>query len=454
MPTASYTDNVVCRICNTRLFDWEPEDDPEFEHLIHSGSCRRFQKGPPKTPMLKDIGFLDLSLQYDFPELCLFHNAHTFCNRIEQCRSEFLEADILQLLPKCLRGEALTWFNKSRSDQDLSKCMQAMKAQFPQTAPQAAPQEAPQAINQSAYHASEYHCCKLCNASFSSTARLIRHTQESNCNKPSCRQCEKVFSSGNQLHLHLREECQKQLYRRSSYSPTPLPVYSSLTPRILSPPPEENRASLPPSLPLSPPPTYRMLSPPPPTYKVVKNFLTVEDLYARYAPQYLKVDDLFRMFGRRSARSSAIPTSARSSTIPTTSIAPRPISMRHRGWRLAEKGDGSTKTAKTTKTINKTTKTKTKTSPFVGTPLQPIPYKSALPLQRSRSTSCPMAPRPTATPYCFSPPCELRPKAHNTTKHQILDAHHSHASYHRCPTSSMLAPKQHAHTSQSTRRSF
>ena len=215
MPTASYTDNVVCRICNTRLFDWEPEDDPEFEHLIHSGSCRRFQKRPPKTlipkptPIPKDIGFLDPSLQYDFPELCLFHNAHTFCNRIEQCRSEFLEADILQLLPKCLRGEALTWFNQSRSNQDLSKCMQAMKAQFQQAAPQAAPQPAPQSAPQpmESSQAPKYHYCKLCNASFSSTARFIRHTQESNCNKPACNRCNQIFTSRNQLYEHLRTKC-------------------------------------------------------------------------------------------------------------------------------------------------------------------------------------------------------------------------------------------------------
>ncbi|KAL2058745.1 hypothetical protein ABVK25_000036 [Lepraria finkii] len=493
-PTSKDPDTVICQACRTSLYDWEPDDDPMQEHYLRSKSCIRFpskssptmmmfaqdvtallqkrsqasllkdQKGSsrqasaqgaplqassPKAlqPSPKDIGFLDPSLQHDFPELCLFHDSNAFCDHLERCRSGFGDADILALLPKCLRGEALMWFNQAKY-QDLAVCLQALKTRFSQVS-QAAPQEAPHAINQSACHASEYHHCKLCNASFSSMARLIRHTQENICDKPSCSHCEKVFPSRNQLHIHLREECQKQLHRRSSHPPTPLPAYSSPlpTPRILSPPPEENRALLPPS----PPPTYRILSPPPPTYKLVKNFLTVEDLYARYAPKYLKVDDLFRMFGRRSARSS---------TVPTTPIAPRPISMRHRGRRLAEKGDRSTKTPQTTKTTTKPKpKPKPKNSPFVGTPLQPIPYKSVPPLQRSRSTSCPMAtcptaPRPTATPHCLPPPCELRPKAHNTTKHQILDAHHSHASCHRCPISSMLAPEQHTHTSQSTRRSF
>ncbi|KAL2045128.1 hypothetical protein ABVK25_012197 [Lepraria finkii] len=292
MPIAGCADNVVCRICNTRLFDWEPEDDPEFEHLIYSGSCRRFQKRPLKTPTPKtipkptpkptpkDIGFLDLSLQHDFPDLYLFHDVQAFSYRIEQCQSEFLEADILALLPKCLRGKALTWFNQSRSNQDLSKCKQAMKAQFQQAAPQAAPQPAPQPMESS--QAPKYHYCKLCNASFSSTARLIRHTQESNCNKPACNRYNQIFTSRNQLYEHLRTKC-------SAANPTatlPLP---------------QKRLSTPATPPATPPPRYRMISPPPPVYKVVKNFLTIEDLYIRYAPQYLKVDDLFRMFGRRSA---------------------------------------------------------------------------------------------------------------------------------------------------------
>ena len=61
------------------------------------------------------------------------------------------------------------------------------------------PQAAPQPI--------EYHHCKLYNASFSSMARLIHHTQESICNKPSYRRCEMVISSKNRLHQQPPEEC-------------------------------------------------------------------------------------------------------------------------------------------------------------------------------------------------------------------------------------------------------
>ena len=237
-PTSKQPDAVVCQVCKTCLVDWEPEDDPKEEHHIRSKSCLRHSKtllrlvfvqytstSPPKgsqasaqkdlqaspqiapQPSPKHIGFLDLSLQHDFPELCLFHDAHAFCNRVEQLG--FLEADILELLPKCLRGEALKWFNQSEC-QDLAVCIGAMRARFSQALPQEALQESsqapPQAISHAACRAPDYHHCKLCNASFSSIARLMRHTQENIYNKPSCRHCDTVFSSKNQLHRHLREE--------------------------------------------------------------------------------------------------------------------------------------------------------------------------------------------------------------------------------------------------------
>ncbi len=314
-PTSKMPDNVICKKCKTCLCDWEPEDDPELElHILHQ-SCSRLWKsenGSPislSEPLPKDIGFFDPSLQHDVPELCLFQNAYTFCDHVKRCR--FVAADILELLPKCLRGQALTWFRDSKH-RDLAGCLRAMRARFPQAAPQASQQAPQQASPQKAPQPIEYHYCKLCNASFSSMTRLIQHAQENVCNKPSCRHCEMVFSSKNRLHHHLREGCQKWMHRQPSFSPSPSPAcsptcspaYSPVSlpaPRILSPAPlpEENRASLPPSPSPSPPPKFRAISPPPPTYK---NYLTVDDLYARYAaPPYLKMDDLFRMFRRRSA---------------------------------------------------------------------------------------------------------------------------------------------------------
>ena len=224
-------------------------------------------------PSPKDVGFLDPSLQHDFPKLCLYRGSHAFCNHIEQSR--FDKADTLELLPKCLRGEALIWFRQSKY-QDLAECLQGWKARFPppsQLSPHEALYEALREASQATSHqAPDYHYCKLCNASFSPVARLIRHTQENVCNKPCCRHCEMVFPSKNRLHQHLRDECQNKVHRRSSSAS------SSASSR---------RSSLtcPPACSPSPPPRHQMISPPP--------------------PAYLTIDDLFRMFGGRSTTTAA-----------------------------------------------------------------------------------------------------------------------------------------------------
>ena len=163
-----------------------------------------------------------------------------------------------------------------------------MRAKFPRAAPQQISQQAaqqpssqaaPQAISQSACQAPDYHHCKLCNASFSSIARLMRHTQENICNKPSCRHCDEVFLSKNQLHHHLRKDCKKRVHRQPSSSP-------KYSPRS-SPSP-------------SPLPAYRAISPPPPRYEATKSYLTIEDL--------------FRMFGHGSATTKSSNHQIRPST--------------------------------------------------------------------------------------------------------------------------------------------
>ena len=320
-PTNQYPDNVSCRCGDDGhdLCGWKPGDDPKLQLHIDNYRCSRLwmvlATTERKKPSTSDIGFFDPSLQYDFPELCLFQNIKTFCDRIRRLR--FFETDILDLLPSCLRGEALTWFRSQSEYRDLAVCLGAMRARFWQQAPPEAPLgarfqrqappeatlEAPQAPPEATPQAPVYHHCKLCNASFSSIARLIRHTQENTCNKPCCRHCEKVFSSKNLLHRHLREECQKQTHRHRGSSSESSSRPSSRSSSLPSPPcsPIWPSTCLPTSSPApspapSPPPNYRAISPPPPVY------LTIADLSTRFAkPPCLNVDDLFRMFGGSSA---------------------------------------------------------------------------------------------------------------------------------------------------------
>ena len=57
-----------------------------------------------KKLISKNIGFFDLSLQYNFPKLRLYHDVNIFVNQIS-C-DQYHEADIVQLFPKCLRDAA------------------------------------------------------------------------------------------------------------------------------------------------------------------------------------------------------------------------------------------------------------------------------------------------------------------------------------------------------------
>ena len=309
MPTSEHPDNVICKTCGNLICNWKPDHDPKIQRHIYHHRCSTLwlvlATADRKKPSASDIGFFDPSLAYDFPDLCLFQNVKTFCDRIRRLR--FFETDILDQLPSCLRGDALKWFKQSKH-RELAVCLGAMRARFwqqaPPEAPPRTPPEGPPEATPQACQAPVYHHCKLCNASFSSIARLMRHAQENICNKPSCRHCEKVFSSKNRLHQHLREECQKQTHRsspasssRSSSRPSPRssPPCSPTWPSTCIP-----TSSPAPTPAPSPPPAYRAISPSPPPY------LTMADLSARYAkPPCLNVDDLFRIFGGRSAATAS-----------------------------------------------------------------------------------------------------------------------------------------------------
>ncbi len=100
----------------------------------------------------------------------------------------------------------------------------------------------------------------------------------------------------------------RQLSSSPVYSTSPPP-----TPRILSPPPK-----------------CRAISPPPPIYEAIRNCLTIEDLNTRYtAPPYLKIDDLFRMFGRRFATTKSAITTAIDDPFARQFVSPPHIAPNH-----------------------------------------------------------------------------------------------------------------------------
>ena len=324
-PTKSDPDRVKCTECKLDLDGWEPHDNAFTEHASRSPQCiiiitKRLR---PPTRVLEqmsrkstvkeatqvpqqlapisasDIGFFDPSLQHDFPELRLYHDVNVFVDQVQQC-DQYLEADIVQLLPKCLRGAAYMWYQGNQEtlkDADLTKCMQALIAKFkehPQeTSNSATRQEAPQSTLQQPRQ-QEYHKCTVCSASFSSISRLLSHSQMATCGKSSCNHCEEVFDSKNKLHDHIRSrECQKSTLTSAIKS---IATHKSGLTQLSTP---EKDATSDADIAIkktgikysthatvtTPPPTYRAMSPPPPTYEPYKKpYLTVADLYMRYAP--------------------------------------------------------------------------------------------------------------------------------------------------------------------------
>ena len=99
------------------------------------------------------------------------------------------------------------------------------------------------------------------------------------CNKASCKHCEGTFESKNQLHEHLRNEYQNS----TSQGKSKAPHKSSLSPLIIA----ESTTSSAECVTSSPPsalPEYRAVLPSSPTYETAsKNYLTVTNLYMRYA---------------------------------------------------------------------------------------------------------------------------------------------------------------------------
>ena len=153
------------------------------------------------------------SLQYDFPELRLYHDVNVFVDQVP-C-DQYRGTDIVQLLPKRLRGAAYMWYQSNRKtlSADLTKCMEALIAKFKRQPQKTSNSDIrPQAPHTTPQLPVNYHKCTICSASFSSISRLLSHSRMVSCGKSSCKHCEGVFDSKNKLHEHLRNhECQKSI---------------------------------------------------------------------------------------------------------------------------------------------------------------------------------------------------------------------------------------------------
>ena len=124
----------------------------------------------------------------------------------------------------------------------------------------------------------KYHKYTICSALFSFIGRLLSHSQTVTCTKASCKRCDEIFDSKIQLYEHLRN----REYQQSSPAKSIAPLKSSLSALTPAESTTSSADSSPPLLPLS---EYRAVSPSSSIYETTsKNYLTVTNLYMRYAP--------------------------------------------------------------------------------------------------------------------------------------------------------------------------
>ncbi len=157
--------------------------------------------------------------------------------------------------------------------------------------------------------------CRRCLAGFSSNSKLHRHVRETHKKIASASKSAVPQESGVSQLVHLETKATSRAEHSASESTVP---QTSGAPQLVhseteatrasarstrsmtaasaiksQPPPKYSASSLlsskttssaAPSRPVTPPPTYRAMSPSPPAYQPKKNYLTVADLYVRYAP--------------------------------------------------------------------------------------------------------------------------------------------------------------------------
>ena len=63
---------------------------------------------------------------------------------------------------------------------------------------------------------SRFHICSKCAAQFSSTSRFLAHTQKNNFKNFTCKHCEKIFTSNNKFHEHVRLHYIKKNYNNKT----------------------------------------------------------------------------------------------------------------------------------------------------------------------------------------------------------------------------------------------
>ena len=160
----------------------------------------------------KDIGFFDPTMQIDlWEEFRISAFSASFLQHLAEIAANYRKKSVIKILSQCLRGSALQWLKDQLKFISLNDFKTAIAKVFsPSPASEASPDQA--IINSSPQ---KYHRCPECDAQFSSTLRLLAHTQK-DCSKSfTCKHCEKAFASNNKLHEHVRLHHIRKSYNKT-----------------------------------------------------------------------------------------------------------------------------------------------------------------------------------------------------------------------------------------------
>ena len=155
---------------------------------------------------VKNINFFDSTMQIDFwNEFRISVFSASFLQHLIEIAVNYREKSVIKILFQCFRDSALQWLKNQLKFISLNDFKIVMTKIFSELVA-----NLDSIIIDSS--SQKYHRCFECDVQFSSTSRLLAHTQK-NCSKSfTCKHCEKVMISNNKLHKHVRLHHIKKSY--------------------------------------------------------------------------------------------------------------------------------------------------------------------------------------------------------------------------------------------------
>ena len=151
---------------------------------------------------VKNIKFFDFTMFLNLLDFQLSVNSACFLHHLIEIVVNYQKKSVLKILFQCLRDSALTWFKYQFQFISLNEFKTIIAKIFSSIELVVNFDRA--IIDSSSQKYQRYHICFNCFAQFSSTSRFLIHAQKSCFKIFTCKFCEKIMTSNNKLHEHVR----------------------------------------------------------------------------------------------------------------------------------------------------------------------------------------------------------------------------------------------------------